>query len=478
MSVLEHALVVFSLISFGYFVLLNAVYLVFTGIAWRRVTYYRRARQFSGADEAFASPLTPPVSILLPAFNEEAGIVESVRSLLALRFPELEVIVINDGSTDGTLRRLADGFDLAPIRKATRTTLPTAPIRGSYASRKHRELWVIDKENGGKADALNAGVNAARYPYFCAVDADAILEPDALLHVAKPILDDPDVVVATGGIVRIANGCRIEHGQVVDVALPRSRLATLQVVEYLRAFLVGRMGWSRLGCLLIISGAFGVFQRSLVAVAGGYSTTTVGEDVELVVRLHRYLRERGEAYRIQFVPDPVAWTEVPEDLGSLARQRRRWQRGLAEALWRHKVVTLNPRYGVFGLFAVPSFFLIELVGPVIELIGYPSVIAGAALGYLSLTFLVAFSVLAILVGAVLSVAALALEEFNFRRYKRGREAARLVAMSLVENLGYRQLATLWRVLALVDVARRRGGWGEVRRRGLGYAPARGASRGR
>jgi cellulose synthase/poly-beta-1,6-N-acetylglucosamine synthase-like glycosyltransferase len=475
-SVLEHALVVFSLISFGYFVVLNAIYLGFTGIAWRAITYHRHAREFSGAEEAFASPLTPPVSILLPAFNEEAGIVDSVRSLLALRFPELEVIVVNDGSTDSTLRRLADAFDLAPVRKAMRTTLLTAPLRGSYASRKHPELWVIDKENGGKADALNAGVNAARYPYFCAVDADAMLEPDALLHVAKPILDDPDLVVATGGIVRIANGCRVEHGQVVDVALPQSRLATLQVVEYLRAFLVGRMGWSRMGSLLIISGAFGLFQRSLVAVAGGYSTTTVGEDVELVVRLHRYLRERGEAYRIQFVPDPVAWTEVPEDLGSLARQRRRWQRGLGEALWRHKRVTLNPRYGVFGLLAVPSFFLIELVGPVIELIGYPAVIAGAALGYLSVTFLVAFAVVAVLVGAVLSVSALALEEFNFRRYQRGREAARLVAMSFAENLGYRQLTTIWRVLALVDVARRRRGWGEMQRRGLGYAPAR--SRGR
>ena len=478
MSVLQHAIVVFSLISFGYFVVLNAVYLVFTGIAWRGVAHHRHLHEFSGAEEAFASPLTPPVSILLPAFNEEAGIVESVRSLLAVRFPELEVIVVNDGSTDSTLRRLTEAFDLAPVRKAMRTTLSTAPIRGSYASRKHPELWVIDKENGGKADALNAGVNAARYPYFCAVDADAMLESDALLRVAKPILDDPDLVVATGGIIRIANGCHVEHGQVIDVALPRSRLATLQVVEYLRAFLVGRMGWSRMGSLLIISGAFGLFQRSLVAVAGGYSTTTVGEDVELVVRLHRYLCERGEEYRIEFVPDPVAWTEVPEDLGSLARQRRRWQRGLAEALWLHKRVALNPRYGVFGLFAVPSFFLLELVGPAIEVIGYPTVIAGAALGYLSVTFLLAFAVVAVLVGAVLSLAALALEEINFRRYQRGREAARLVAMALAENLGYRQLTTLWRVLGSIDAARRRRGWGEMRRRGLGYAPARGASRGR
>jgi cellulose synthase/poly-beta-1,6-N-acetylglucosamine synthase-like glycosyltransferase len=478
MRAAELMLVVFSVLAFGYFVTLNALYFVFTAIAWREVTYYRRAREFSGAEEAFASPLTPPISILLPAFNEELGVVESVRSLLSLRYPELEVIVINDGSTDGTLARLTEAFDLAPVRKASRGTLGTARLRATYASRKHHELWVIDKENGGKADALNAGVNAARYPYFCAIDGDAMLEPDALLRVAKPILDDPDLVVATGGIVRIANGCRIEHGQVVEVGLPRSGLATIQVVEYLRAFLVGRMGWSRMGSLLIISGAFGLFQRSLVAVAGGYSTTTVGEDMELVIRLHRYLRERGESYRIEFIPDPVAWTEVPEDLSSLSRQRRRWQRGLAEALWRHRRVAFNPRYGVLGLVAIPSYIVFELFGPLFELLGYPAVIAAAALGQVSYLFLAAFFIVALLVGAFLSVSALALEEFNFRRYPRGREVARMLAAALAENLGYRQLQILWRVRALVDVARGRKEWGEMQRRGLGYAPARGASRGR
>jgi cellulose synthase/poly-beta-1,6-N-acetylglucosamine synthase-like glycosyltransferase len=473
MNLIGSALVVFSAIAFAYFVALNAVYLIFTAVAWREVTYYHRAREFSGAEEAFASPLTPPISILVPAYNEEAGIVESVRSLLGLRYPELEVIVVNDGSTDGTLERLIEAFDLVSVRKASRDSLATEAVRGSYASRQHHEVWVIDKENGGKADALNAGVNAARYPYFCAVDADAMLEPDALLRVAKPMLDDPELVVASGGIVRIANGCRVDHGQVVDVALPRSRLATLQVVEYLRAFLVGRMGWSRAGSLLIISGAFGLFQRSLVAVAGGYSTTTVGEDVELVVRLHHFLRERGEEYRVQFIPDPVAWTEVPEDFASLSSQRRRWQRGLAEALWRHRRVFLRPSYGIFGMVAVPCFFLFEVVGPAIEILGYPAVAAGGALGRLSFLFLAAFFIVAVLVGALLSVSALALEEFNFRRYPRGREAGRLLVAALGENLGYRQLNALWRALALVDVARGRKDWGQIRRRGLGYGAAGG-----
>jgi cellulose synthase/poly-beta-1,6-N-acetylglucosamine synthase-like glycosyltransferase len=473
MSVLRHSLEAFALLAFGYFALVNVVYLLFTALAWRAVAGYRRARSYAAVEEAFASPLTPPISVLLPAHNEEAGVVESVRSLLALRYPEFEVIVVNDGSTDATLTELATAFELLPARKALRKRIPCARVRAAYASRRHPDLWVIDKDNGGKADALNCGINAARYPYFCAVDADAILEEDALLRVAKPVLDDPDLVVATGGIVRIANGCRIEDGRIVDVRLPTSRLATLQVVEYLRAFLVGRIGWSRMRSLLIISGAFGLFRRNLVEAVGGYATDTVGEDVELVMRLHRHLRERGEAYRIEFVPDPVAWTEAPEDARSLGRQRRRWQRGLGEALWRHKAVALRPRYGVFGCLAYPYFLLFELVGPVIELVGYPSVIASAALGTLSLAFVGAFFAAAVLVGVLLSISALAVEELSSRRYLRRREFARMVAAAVFENFGYRQLLTIWRTRGLIDLARRRGGWGEMRRRGLGYVPAAG-----
>ena len=476
MSVLEHLAAGVAFVALGYFAALNGIYLLFTAIAWRSITHHRRRRAYAATDEAFASPLTPPISVVLPAYNEAAGIVESVRSLLALRYPEHEVIVVNDGSSDDTLARLVAAFDLVPVRKALRDSVETAPVRGAYASRRHRELWVVDKENGGKADALNAGLNAARYPYVCAIDADAMLEEEALLRVAKPVVDDPDVVVATGGIVRIANGCRIDHGEVVEVGLPRSRLATLQVVEYFRAFLVGRVGWSRFGSLLIISGAFGLFRRSLVEAAGGWWTSTVGEDMELVVRLHRYLRERGEEYRIEFVPDPVCWTEVPEDLRTLSRQRRRWQRGLAEAMWRHRVVAGNPRYGVLGVVAAPYFIVFELFGPVIEVLGYPAAALAGATGAVSVTFVVAFAVVAVLLGALLSVSALALEEFSFRRHERGREAARLLLFAVLENFGYRQLTNVWRLLAFADLARRRREWGEMRRRGLGSQAGAGPRR--
>ena len=479
MSILREVLTVSSIIAFAYFAILNATYLVFTAIAWRDVTRYRRARSYAAVEEVFASPLTPPISVIVPAFNEEAGIVESIRSLLSLRYPEFEVIVVNDGSADRTLGKLAEAFELLPVRKALRGTIPTARVRAAYTSRRYRDLWVIDKENGGgKADAINAGINAARYPYFCVLDADAMLEEDALLRVAKPMLDDPDLVAATGGIVRIVNGSRVEHGRVVEVGLPKSWLATVQVVEYFRAFLVGRIGWSRMRSLLIISGAFGLFRRNLVEAAGGFSTATVAEDLELVVRLHGHLRERREDYRIAFVPDPVAWTEAPEDLRSLRGQRSRWQRGLAQALWQHRRMAGNPRYGAVGLVAFPYFILFELLGPLIELLGYAIVIASAALGALSLAFLGAFFAAAVLVGFFLSLSALALEEFSFRRYVRGREVGRLLVAAVIENFGYRQLLALWRTRALVELARGRHGWGDMQRRGLGYAPAGEPSGGR
>jgi cellulose synthase/poly-beta-1,6-N-acetylglucosamine synthase-like glycosyltransferase len=452
----------------------NTIYLVFTVIAWQSITDHLRARRHQATDEALASPLTPPISVLVPAYNEEAGVVESVRSLLGLRYPDHEVVVVNDGSTDGTLARLREAFDLVPVRKAIRGALPYRPVRATYVSRRDSRLMVIDKENGGKADALNAAIDAASHPYICAIDADAVLEQDALLRVARPIFDDPDRVVATGGIVRIANGCRIERGQVLEVSLPRSTLASLQVLEYFRAFLIGRVGWSKLRSLLIISGAFGLFRRSLVEAVGGYWTQTVGEDVELVVRLHRYLRERGEDYAIEFVPDPVCWTEAPESLRILSRQRRRWQRGLAETLWRHRRLLGNPRYGVFGLVAFPYFVVFELLGPLVEVVGLPATIAGWSLGLFSALFLAVFLLVAFVFGILLSVAALALEEFSFRRYVRGREVARLLLLAVVENVGYRQLTDLWRLLAFVDIARRRRAWGEMGRRGLG-ATADGAA---
>jgi len=449
-----------------YFALLGLTYLTFTLVAWRRLAAYRRARAYYPLDEIFASPFTPAISVLLPAYNEENGIVPSVTSLLDLRYPRHEVIVVNDGSTDGTLERLREAFELAPVRQALRARIATAPIRAAYVSRIHRNLCVLDKENGGKSDALNAGVNAAAHLYVCAVDADAILEQDALLRVVKPIVDDPELVAASGGIIRVANGCVIENGRIVEFRLPRSRLATMQVVEYFRAFLIGRIGWDSINALLIVSGAFGLFKRALVEAVGGYASDTVGEDIELAAHLHSYLRQRDEEYRITFVPDPVCWTEAPETVAILSRQRRRWQRGLGETLWRYRSRMANPRYGAVGLLALPFFLLFEFLGAVAEVVGIALVVVAWALGLLSVEFLLVFLAVSVLLSVLLSIAAVMLEEYAVRRHERASDISRLVLYALAESFGYRQMTAFFRCRGIVDLVRGRREWGEMQRRGL------------
>jgi cellulose synthase/poly-beta-1,6-N-acetylglucosamine synthase-like glycosyltransferase len=464
--VFRDLLLVYTVFTFFYFVILNGLYLFLTLLAWRQMGSDVRARGYLGLDEVFRSPLTPGVSVLVPAYNEQAVIVESVRSLLALRYPSHEVVVVNDGSDDETLSVLREAFELAPVRKVVRNAIPTKAIRATYVSRNHPNLLVVDKENGGRSDALNVGINAARHPYVCVIDADSLLEEDALLKVAKPILDDPDLLAATGGTIRIANGCTIDHGRVVEVRLPKSRFATVQVLEYFRAFLVARVGWSRLNALGIISGAFGLFHRSLLETVGGYWTETVGEDFELTLRLHRYLRERGEPYKIAFISDPVCWTEVPTEFSTLGRQRRRWQRGLWEALRRHARLIGRPRYGVLGLVAMPYFVLFEFLSPIFALLGLVVTVLWWLVGGLSTVYFLAFFAVSIGLGLLLTTAALALEEFSYQRYRKRREVARLLAYAVLENIGFRQLHDIWRAIGYVDIVRGKREWGAQQRRGF------------
>src|SRR3954468_1676695 len=315
-----------------------------------------------------SSTLSPTISILAPAYNEEASIEISLRALLALQYPNLEVIVISDGSKDRTVQVLTEKFDLVPVKTIYQQKIKTKPVRSLYRSSTYPSLVVVDKENGGKADALNVGLSFARGELVCAMDADTLIEADGLQRMVRPFLYATDVV-ATGGTIRVVNGSEVRLGRVAKAAVPTHMLAGVQVVEYLRAFLFGRLGWNRLGGNIIISGAFGLFERESVLNAGGYLHDTVGEDMELVLRLKRLSYERGGPGRIAFVPDPVAWTEVPESTKVLGRQRDRWHRGLADVLWRHRGMMFNPRYGVTGLFVFPYYLFVELLAPVIEVIG-------------------------------------------------------------------------------------------------------------
>jgi len=412
-----------------------------------------------------SSTLSPTISILAPAFNEEATIETSLRALLALQYPNLEVIVISDGSKDRTVQVLIERFDLVPVKTIYEQRIKTKPVRTLYRSSTYPALAVVDKENGGKADALNVGLSFARGELVCAMDADTLIEGDGLQRMVRPFLYATDVV-ATGGTIRVVNGSEVKHGRVVRASVPTHLLAGIQFVEYLRAFLFGRLGWNRLGGNIIISGAFGLFQREAVVNSGGYLHDTVGEDMELVLRLKRLSYENGGPGKIAFVPDPVAWTEVPESAKVLGRQRDRWHRGLADVLWRHRGMMFNPRYGVTGLFVFPYYLFIELLAPVIEVIGLAVLILGLAFGMLDWKFAALFYLTAYGLGTALTAFTLLLENISFNRYETFRDRALLFWWALVENLGYRQLTVYWRLRGLWKFVRGRKDWGVMERKGF------------
>jgi cellulose synthase/poly-beta-1,6-N-acetylglucosamine synthase-like glycosyltransferase len=466
-SLLRDGLIGFNYAMLGYFAVLNAIYSLLLVLGWRSIRSYVHRRRLIDYDEIARSPLTIPISMLVPAYNEAPVIVDSVRSLLGAHYPTLEVVVINDGSSDGTVQALIDAFSLVPATRVPVARLDTAEIRTILVSPDDDRLVVIDKANGGKSDAINAGLCYARYPLFCTVDADTLIDDDALLRLVRPFQVQPETI-ACGGIVRVVNGCTVERSRVVRVQMPRRMIENVQVVEYLRAFLAGRTGWAKLGALLVISGAFGVFRRDLAVEIGGYDTTTVGEDAEFVVRLHRHCRENGIPYRVSFLADPVCWTEVPRTFRGLCRQRNRWHRGLIETLVRHRAMIGRRRYGVVGLFAMPYFVVFEALGPLIETFGYTVAVTSVALGLLDGSVALLLLLLSFSYGLVLSFGALIVEEHAFRRYRSWRCVGQMAVAAVVENFGYRQAGSFVRAWAFVSLIRGpRDRWGQSQRVGFG-----------
>jgi len=411
-------------------------------------------------------PLVKPISIIAPAYNEELSIIESVNSLLSLEYPLYEVIIVNDGSTDGTLKKLTEAYDLKKTKWVFRKTIATKPIKDIYKSLSNPKLIVIDKVNGKKADALNAGLNISHYPLFCAIDGDSILEKDALLKMVRPFLENPEETIAAGGILRLSNGCTFENGQIKKIGLPKNFLARLQVIEYLRAFLGVRMGLNKLKSLLIISGAFGLFRKDVTLQCGGYRTDTIGEDMDLIVRIKKYLRKKKMPFRIYFIPDPICWTEAPESFSSLMNQRNRWHRGLVETLFHNRRMIFNPAYSTTGMFAMPFYLIFELLGPIIELIGYVIFIGLLISGNINHPFALLFFLVAVFLGCFISLMAVLLEEYSLQRYPKLADILIISLFSLLENFIYRQCLALIRSKAFLDLLRGKKGWGEMKKIGF------------
>jgi cellulose synthase/poly-beta-1,6-N-acetylglucosamine synthase-like glycosyltransferase len=458
---------------FWYYLASNLAYLVMLLVALKTSFAHQRRLESHRLDWPKETPLSPPITIIAPAHNEQDSIRIAVRNLLQLDYPQLEVIVVNDGSSDRTLDEMREEFRLRLVRAVYVPQVKSAQVQGLYRSDVDGRLLVIDKAPGGsKADAVNAGLNAATSPYICVVDADSILENDALLRIMVPISQDPKRVVAVGGIIRVLNGSEINEGRLRRVRLPCKSIEVIQVIEYLRAFLIGREAWGQGNMLMIISGAFGVFRTDMVRAIGGYRASAIGEDFDLVARLHRHLRLKRADYQIKFVPDPMCWTEAPSDLKSLGRQRARWQKGLLDVLWTNRDMLFSRRYGRIGFLAIPYLWLFELLAPVIEIAGIASIILAACLGALSQELFLQFLLFGYAFATMISVGSVLQEELTYKRYNDWQDVARLLAYCFLEHFPYRQMHMIWRLQGLWQYLRGDNVWRPLTRKGLASASVR------
>ncbi|WP_421919681.1 glycosyltransferase family 2 protein [Marinifilum sp.] len=438
---------------------------IVSGIA---LNHYLKKNSFVDYSVILDSPLAPSVSVLVPAFNEAKTIVDNVESIYTIHYNNFDVIVVNDGSTDNTFEELEEAFNLERVDFALNQEIETKEVRGIYKSKieTYSNLIVVDKENGGKADALNAAINVSDKDLFMAIDADSILEPDAVLKLVKPFLERTDKrVIAAGGVVRIANSCVVENGRIAEVSVPKNLLARMQVLEYTRSFLMGRMAWAKLDGLIIISGAMGMFEREVVVQSGGYAHT-IGEDMELVVRIRRYMSEQREKYKIEYVPDPLCWTEAPSNIFTFGRQRSRWTRGTIETLTDHSKIFFSPRYGAMGMLGYPFWFLFEWLAPLVEFTGIIYAILLYASGNLSLNFILITFLFVYTFALFFTTWAILYEELTFHRYERKGDVFKLWIAAVLEPFILHPLSLFFSIKGNIQYARGNRKWGKMERRGF------------
>lgn len=458
-----NAVFIITALIFSTYLLLT----VFSAISLRK---YLRKNSYVDYNAIVSSPMAPSLSVIAPAFNESQTIEDNIRTLLSLYYNNFEVVVVNDGSTDNSMDLMKEAYDLEKVNYYFDYRLPCKRIRGVYKSRNRsfKKLTVIDKVNGGKADSLNAGLNVCRNDLVVSIDADSIMEPDALLKMVKPFMEAKEKkVIGAGGVIRIANSCEIVGGHIKKVHLPKKFLPRAQVMEYTRAFLMGRMAWSELDGLLLISGALGMFDREIVIKAGGYHTDTVGEDMELVVRMRRYMADQNIAYDVVYIPDPLCWTEVPSTIKVLARQRSRWTRGTLETLITHRKLLFNRKYGKLGMLGYPYWLMFEYLAPIIEFFGILWFIFLAITGKLNWPFFLLLTGFVYFFAVSLSIWSVLFEEMTFHKYERRRDVLRLIGTAFLEPILYHPMVMLMSIKGNIDKIFNRNTWGKMERKGFG-----------
>jgi hypothetical protein len=465
-TVYDIAYFIIEYVIFGFTIILFSTYIILAAISALHIRKYIRKSENTDYDMLLNSEIAPSVSIIAPAYNEGLTIVQNIRSLLSLYYSNFNLIVVNDGSSDNSLALLIEEFDLEPHQYPVFSEIPTKPIRNIYRSRNpsYSKLIVVDKENGGKSDALNVGINLSESMYYLAVDVDSIIQDDAIIKIIKPFLDkSTKKVIAAGGVVRIANSCEVNKGRVVKVHFPKNFWARFQVLEYIRAFLMGRIAWSRLEGLLLVSGAFGMFNREIVVAVGGYSTKTVGEDMELIVRMRRHMIDLKIPYRIVYIPDPLCWTIAPTDIFSLIRQRNRWMRGTIETLFKHRKICLNPKYKSLGMLGYPYWLIFEWLAPIIEIIGIIYFVIIAFLGIPNWPFFFVLLFFVYFFSVTYSLWAFVFEEFSYHRYEKPSDIAKVLLTILIEPFLYHPFILFASISANFDKIRRRETWGRIKR---------------
>jgi cellulose synthase/poly-beta-1,6-N-acetylglucosamine synthase-like glycosyltransferase len=503
MPVVSSLLTVLDALVVGYVLVFFAINVGFVGLSLRSIRRDLAGEDVRPAMGRLADRFLPRVTLLVPAYNEEVTICESINSLLRLRYPSFEIVICNDGSKDKTVDVLLRQFHFVRTELDYDDQLASAKIKGFYEVRGPlpqglKRLVLIDKENGGKADALNAAINVAQGEFVTSMDADSLLTPDALLLAARPIVDDREGIVAVGVQVGISNGSLVEDGRVVEMRLPKAWIARFQIVEYMRSFAQGRVAFAELGSLLVLSGVFALMRRDLVVAIGGFLTKTmrakvgleycgagahtVCEDMEIVVRLHRYLLDKQLPGKIAILPFATAWTEAPENYKDIGKQRSRWYRGLLEVLNYHRSMIGNPRYRQIGLFSLPYQVVFEAAAPLIECAGYVILLVTLMLGVLSLKSLLTFLALASAINLSLSALSVMLCIYSEKsagaggaglalfKYERLSDVLVLLGAGFLSNFGYRQYLVAWQLKGLWDFLKGKQGWDKFARKGFAPRP--------
>jgi len=470
MEILHYLFYIVDTIIFVFGTVLLSIYLIMGVFSATALYRYIHKNKFIDYIAILSSDIAPRVSILAPAYNEAKNVVDNVRSLLSLNYVNLEIIIINDGSMDDTLQKLIDNYQLRLVKFAVDYKLDCHEIRGVYKSenKAFHKLTVIDKVNGGKADALNAGINISTSDLIMSIDVDCIIESDAILKMVKPFIEETNKkVIASGGVIRVANNCDVGIGKINLVRFPNKLIAGFQVLEYSRAFILGRMAWSKINGLLLISGAFGMFNKELVIKVGGYNPKTVGEDMELVVRMRRYMHENKLGkYVVSFIPDPLCWTEVPETLNVLGRQRNRWTRGTMQTLFIHKKIFFNPGYQLLGVISYPYWFFFEWLAPIVEVLGIIYFAILILLGLINWPFFLTLFALVYSVAFMLTLFSILYEEATFNAYKRKIDILKMIGLALLEPFIYHPLVVFWAIKGNIAYLRGETAWGKMDRTGF------------